>query len=261
MDSDNSNNLENVLKTCGVTRDNIFTNLFIYSMFASQNLDFLASAAGKVDIEAARHIRMAQQIIRTRIDILFRQSFFGDGEFKAIGSFEPFGEIEIATSEDAGQAFKADSDEIINDLEKFFHGVSDCGDRIKMEGPIFDNLRRIMVAEEKFYHCDLQSIFKTETEEQDFIIKNLQIAAATVLLCLYDAIELLRNKFLFTTCGNTGRLVCSSCGSLMLSIENDEESGPALCPVCGAPASMIIECKFNNSPALDEIYNKLKYNL
>ena len=56
---DSEARLERTLDLCGVNGSNVFENIFTYSIFASQNLDFLASAACKVDAEAARYIRTA----------------------------------------------------------------------------------------------------------------------------------------------------------------------------------------------------------
>lgn len=249
-------NLEYSFNDCGVNRGNVFENIFTYSMFASQNLDFLASAAGKVDVEAARYIRTAQQMVRTRVDVLVRISFFGDEGFRAKGDFKPFGGIFIATSEDAGQAFKAKSDEVLEDLEKFFRGATQQGESMRMEGRLFENLRHILKAEEAFLFSDLAQIVKTATDEQEWIMKKMQEAAATICDYLYKAVELLRNKILYQL-ANTGDLVCLSCGSLFNMLDMDDHGKPAPCPVCGAPHSMIVQYEKRKSPAVESIFSRL----
>lgn len=249
-------NLEYSFNDCGVNRGNVFENIFTYSMFASQNLDFLASAAGKVDMEAARYIRTAQQMVRTRVDVLFRTAFFGDEGFKAKGEFKPFGEIFIATSEDAGQAFKAESDDVLEDLEKFFRGATQQGESMRMEGRLFENLRCILKAEEAFLFCDLNDLIEMVSDDQRWIMEKLQQAAAVICNFLYMAVELLRNKMLYQLEAK-GDLVCLSCGSLFNMLDTDDQGKPAPCPVCGAPVSMIVEYGTWRSPAVDSIYKKL----
>lgn len=248
--------LEQSLAQCGVTRHNIFENLYTYSIFASQNLDFLASAAGRVDVEAARYLRMAQQMVRTRVDVLFRQSLFGADGFGAVSSFKPFGEITIATSEDAGQAFKAESEAIISDLDKFFQGASDWGENMKMEGPLFENLRWILKGEQAFNESDLRQFMTFQDADQAYVMEKLQMASATVQAHIYKGIELLRNKFLAYT-GSRGKLICASCGSQFRDVALDDNGNPGPCPVCGSPASMLVEYKLKILPLMDEIYKSI----
>lgn len=256
METENNvGKLEDVLLFCGITRDNVFENIFIYSIFAAQSLDFLASAAGRYDIEAARYIRTAQQMVRTRVDILFRTSFFRDENFKAKGSFKPFGNISIATSEDAGNAFKTEPDEIIDDLEKFFRGATANGDFLKMQGIMFENLRMILKAEESFHRCQLEQIVNMPSDDQKFIMQNLQKASVIIQANIYKGIGLLRDKFMVLQ-GYSDRLVCSSCGSPFKEIEKEKDN-PEPCPVCGAPASMIIKNEVKTIDNMDELYGNL----
>lgn len=251
-------NLEQSLAQCGVTQNNIFENIFTYSIFASQNLDFLASAAGRVDIEAARFLRMAQQMMRTRVDVLFRMVFFGQQGFGARFSFQPFREITIATSEDAGQAFKAEANSIVNDLNDFLEGATDWGENMRMEGPLFENLRLILKTEEAFNECDLKAIVTTPDNEHAYIMEKLQMASITIQANLYRGLELLRNKILIQN-GNRGKLICTSCGSQLVAFEFDDNGAPAPCPVCGSPPSTIVEYKLKILPMMDEIYKSINY--
>lgn len=248
--------LEESLAQCGVTQYNIFENIFTYSIFASQNLDFLASAAGRVDIEAARFLRMAQQMVRTRVDVIFRTVFFGQSGFGARFSFQPFGEITIATSEDAGQAFKAEANSLVSDLDGFLEGATDWGESMKMEGRLFENLRWILKAEEAFYNCDLKTIVTMPDNDHVYVMEKLQMASITIQAFIYRGLELLRNKILVQN-GNKSKLICTSCGSQFMAIEFDDNGGPAPCPVCGAPLSAIVEYKLKILPVMEEIFKSI----
>lgn len=218
--------IETELAVIGITDQNRTHNIFEYSSMSMQALDFGASAAGRLDQEAARLLRMAYQLMRFRVDKLLELSLFGEvqGEKK-------FGMAKLPMPLHSylihsGAAIAAMQGENANPmLDGIDIALSESGDPLTIEGDLMYGLAVIIRSEKIIHKTDPDSLVVTVSDEEKETIRMLQIASASIIDAIISALEILKNKLL----ERQALYVCENCG--FQSLPPDEEYE---CPLCGA---------------------------
>ena len=221
----------------GITGNNAWSNIFSYSLLAAHSLDMAASAAGRIDTEAARYLRMAQGMIRTRTDILARQSFYVSKKVDgrqinlkiAPQPLEAYSRLQVATSQDSAVMQKAENaDGTRKDIEGALLVIA--GEKYKIEGVLISNLVEIVKAERAFYQMPIDKSAIPISKEQKGIMSCLQISALVIADIISQSIEMLKNKL----AGYRDLYICASCGLIYYEI-------PEKCEICEAGQSLIVK--------------------
>lgn len=224
----------------GITASNAWGNLFSYSLLAAHSLDFSASAAGRIDTEASRMLRMAQGMIRTRIDILVKEAFYVskkvDGETKRlkVGTepLEVFSSLQVACSEDSAIMHdKENINQTCRDIENALLTMD--GEKAEIEGALISNLAGIIKAELAFYRMPLEKTVKPISEEQAGLINSLRLGAIVIADIIHHAIEKIKDKL----AEQQDLYLCTNCGYLFYKL-------PEKCGVCEAGQSLIVKYPF-----------------
>lgn len=238
----------------GVNDRNSWANLFSYSLLTATSLDLAASAAGRIDTEAARYLRMAQSMVRTRLDILIRQASYGPVNEKNVGlrmaaePVEAFSKLDLVSSEDTAVIRQADMrEEAASDLVNALLTVD--GKKAEIDGCLIANLAAIIKAEMAFFRIPLENVVVPVGNEQRNLIIGLQVAAATIADFIQHAIEILKDKL----AAYYELYVCTSCGKLYYELVDQ-------CELCEASQALIVRYPFppkGEAAALDKaIYER-----
>lgn len=225
----------------GITESNAWGNLFSYSLLAAQSLDFSASAAGRIDTEAARQLRMAQGMIRTRIDILVKEAFYVSKTVNgkevrlkvATEPLEAFSSLQVACSEDSArmQARENLYEQTRQDIGNALLRLD--GEEVEIEGALISNLVEIIKAELAFYRMPLENSFNPISSDQKHLLNSLRFGAVVIADIIHQAIERLRNKL----AAYQDLYVCTNCGYLFYEL-------PDKCHICESGQSLIIQYPF-----------------
>lgn len=223
--------LRNELSQIGVDEQNRDANWFEYSTTTLLALDLAASAAGRLDAEAARLLRMAYGMMKFRVDKLLEMSLFGPVEGAKKFGMAPR-PIKLhsffITSSAAMAAMQGENAGSL--LDGIDIAMSDTGDPMKMEGDLMYGLAVIIRSERMINKADPSALVTTISDEEKEIVAMLQIAAATILDLIMDALQILKNKILELQ----ALYVCLSCG--YQGTAPDEEYK---CPLCGGTRSSV----------------------
>lgn len=229
--------IENDRNLLGITPSNAWGNIFSYSLLAAHSLDMAASGAGRIDVEAARYLRMAQGMIRTRIDILAKQSFYVGKEVEgrrlnlqvAPQPIKEYSRLQVATSEDGAVMQKAENlAGTRKDLEVAL--LTKDGEKYEIKGALISNLVEITRAERAFCQMPLEKSAIPINGEQKSIIACLQISALVIADIISQSIEMLKNKL----AAYKDLYVCTSCGLIYYEV-------PEKCEICEAGQSLIVK--------------------
>lgn len=225
----------------GITASNAWGNLFSYSLLAAHSLDFSASAAGRIDTEAARMLRMAQGMIRTRIDIFVKEAFYVskkvDGETirLKVGTepLEAFSRLQVACSEDS--AIMQDKKKIKNQTYRDIEGALQIldGEQGHIDGALIFNLVEIIKAELAFYRMPLENAVKPISNEQHYLMNSLRVGAIVIADIIHQAIERIKGKLE----EQQDLYLCTNCGKLFYEL-------PEKCGTCEAGQSLIVKYPF-----------------
>lgn len=231
---------ENDRYILGITASNAWGNLFSYSLLAAHSLDMSASAAGRIDTEAARLLRIAQNMIRTRIDIIVKQSFYYSRETEK-GTIRlnvnpnqvlEFSSLQVACSEDSARLQNADNREkTAADLKHALLTID--GEKAQIDGVLISNLVEIIKAELAFYRMPLENSMNPISEEQRDLMNSLKFGAIVVSDIIHQAVERLKDKLE----ARQDLYVCMNCGDLYYML-------PEKCGTCEAGQSLIVRYPF-----------------
>lgn len=219
--------LQDELIDIGITDSNRYHNLFEYSSIACQSLDFAASAAGKLDAEAARFLRMAHGMMRFRADKLLELSLFGamDGNKKFMVSNKKL--PLCAAFVFSGAAIAAmqgeNADPLLDGIDL---ALSNQGDPMKLEGHLIIALAMLARSERFIIKVEPEVLAITVSDEEKDTVLALQLAAHTILDLVMQSLQILKDKVL----ERQGLYVCLNCG-YQSAVAPDEEWE---CPLCGS---------------------------
>lgn len=219
--------LESELSEIGVTDANRYHNLFEYSSIAAQSLDFAASAAGRLDAEGARLLRMAHGMMRFRADKLIELSLFGPVENGKKFSVSPKKLPLQAAYIFSGAAIAAmdgeNADPLLDGIDK---ALSPDGNPKTIEGHLLNGLAMLIKSERFIISVEPGVLACTVTDEEAMATENLQVAAHTILDLLVNALQILKDKVL----EKPGLYVCLNCGHQEAFPPSEEYE----CPLCGS---------------------------
>lgn len=224
----------------GIKASNAWGNIFSYSLLAAHSLDMTASAAGRIDVEAARQIRMAQNMIRTRIDILAKESLYGykkeNGKeirlkvcpdpFKGFSSLQVACSIDTAKLQNTNEA-KKNSKDVANALFALEGG------KTEISGALISNMVEIVKTELAFYRMPLEQAVRPISKEQQCLMNSLKIAAVIIADLINQALERIKDKLE----ERQDLYLCENCGMIYYEL-------PEKCDVCEAGQSLIIKYPF-----------------
>lgn len=236
--------LDKTLMELGINEDNAYSNLYFYSLIALTSLDLGAEAAGRLDVEAGRLLRMAQTMVRTRIDAILQMNFYGqNGAFKLanhpvnfLASFIPATGADKAEMVDNAkkQAVAAEAGMVAAGVESGYINL-------------LTKLRDLAQIEERIYDAKPDELIWT-TKDLEHIAGQLQASAASISAFIWEAIGILNKKL------NHGisLWLCTKCGFLTKELGGDGY------PFCKAQASLIVEFPFDPCGVVAEAADKLE---
>lgn len=214
------------LNTIGISDQNRTHNLFEYSSMSMQALDFAASAAGRLDQEAARLLRMAYQMMRFRVDKLLELSLFGEvqgaAKFAMAKMPLPLHSYFIHSGAAIAAMQGENSDPLLEGIDI---ALSDSGDPVKIEGDLIYGLAVIIRSERVIHKADPEQLAITVSAEEKEVVAMLQIAAASIMDAIVSALDILKNKLL----ERQALYVCENCGFQSLAPNEEYE-----CPLCAS---------------------------
>lgn len=227
------------LQEVGITSANSQGNALIYDLLAVGALDSVAQAVGRIDMEAARLVRMAQGIIRHRHNRLKEAIIYGpkDGQGRRMavsGRHVIFESVRIATDKDTAELSQAQYDGEDGKMLDEMDG--------KIDGVLLFDIRAIMQIEQFLHHHGFADFYgPTITDEQAQMLADLQWCAQASTYYLRRAQDIIRQKLLREPRAYT----CTACGFYYPRPEKATKEFPSYaypdaCISCGSPASWIV---------------------
>lgn len=240
---------EDSVSAIGVTDLNRYHNLFEYSAISLQSLDFAASAAGQLDAEAARFLRMAHGMMRFRVDKILEMSLFDpprDGQSFGVAKL-PYRLRSFYITAGAAAAAMApeNADPVLQSLDI---ALDPMGSPQAIEGHLVYGLAVIALSEREIVNAKPESLVITVDQEQADTVAMLQTAAASIRDLILQALKIIKDKIV----GRPSLYVCENCG-LQFAVSPDEEFE---CPLCKARRGLICARPFEPGPEMVERYRQ-----
>lgn len=242
--------LHDELTDIGITDSNRYHNWFEYSSIACQSLDFAASAAGKLDAEAARYLRMAHGMMRFRADKLLELSLFGamDGNKKFMVSDKrlPLHAAFVFSGAAIAAMQGENADPLLDGIDL---ALSNSGDPMTLEGHLIIALAILVRSERFIIKVEPEVLATTISDEEKFVIGGLQVGAHTILDLIMQALQILKDKLL----ERQGLYVCLNCGFQEVTAPDEEYK----CPLCGSSRGSVCHTPVRPGKESAERYARL----
>lgn len=223
--------LQSTINNLGISSANAWANVYTYSLMAMQNLDYGASAASRIDVEAGEKLRQAYGFVRFRVDKLLEMNLLGplDKEarpFQLVSEpISTFASVPPIMSASAIAAVEADETAV--DLVE---ATDKDGNLAKVEGALVAGLRAIADAEFAIHIMEPRLFGRPVGHDQMKTIFALQQAAISIHDLVQEALELLKERIFVVP----GMRCCGGCGLIIDAPETDSE-----CPLCGAGGNLM----------------------